>query len=126
MAVIPTAPKFVFDINKQALQDALKQVIPFAAKKSRAVEMIFKDGTLNLRTRTPDVGEGKASVPCTVYPKPFTVVLNPDYILDYLDSIPEGFDTLKVSFKEKGDCTLWTIPTNVKSAYALMPLTFTI
>lgn len=127
VAVLPTAPKFTFDINKQALVDALKQVIPFASEKTYAVEMIFKDGMLDLRCKGADIGEGKATVQgCTIYPKACKVMLNPDYILDYLEVIPEGFDVVKASFKGDGDATRWTTTSDTGNTYVLMPLSITL
>ena len=107
-------------LPRTALKEALDAVLPCAPDKNGlAVRFTFLRGTLNLFTRTADVGEAAAEVLGITGQDELVIGLSAPYVLDYLRSLPKGTEEVRFTAKDKTTCTLWTAEGGAK--YALMP-----
>lgn len=117
-AVVPDT-KGAVEFNAAELAKALTQVRLATTDKTRAVKFTFTDGKCRLLARTQDVGEAFMDVAAPGGLDGLEIVLNSDYLLDYLKKAPTEF--VRMSARDKASATLWEGPKWHK--YVVMPLT---
>lgn len=119
-AVTPFGLPEPWGVNRSELLAGLEKMAPALTDKTMAVRFTFTPGKLALYARTVDVGEARATVECDGKGEA-QVVLNPDYVADYLRALPKGIERVGVQVKDKTCATLWKSTEHDK--YVLMPLT---
>lgn len=119
-AVTPDNLPDPWSFNRSELLAGLEKMAPALTDKTMAVRFTFTPGKLTLFARTVDVGEAKADLECDGKGEA-QVVLNPDYVADYLRALPKDIERVGVRVKDKTCATLWRATEHDK--YVLMPLT---
>jgi DNA polymerase-3 subunit beta len=119
-AVTPTNLGEPWGVSRTELLAGLEKMAPALTDKTLATRFTFTPGKLTLYSRTVDVGEAKAELECDGKGEG-QVVLNPDYVTDYLLALPKGIERVGVRFKDKTCATLWQ--STAADRYVLMPLT---
>ena len=119
-AVTPFGLPEPWSMSRTELLAGLEKMAPALTDKTLAVRFTFKPGKLALYARTPDVGEARAELECDGKGEA-QVVLNPDYVEDYLRALPKGIERVGVAVKDKACATLWR--STAADSYVLMPLT---
>lgn len=119
-AVVPFGLPDPWSMNRTELLSGLEKMAPALTDKTMAVRFTFTPGKLALFARTPDVGEARAELECDGHGEA-QVVLNPDYIADYLRALPKGIERVGVAVKDKATATLWK--STEHDQYVVMPLT---
>jgi DNA polymerase-3 subunit beta len=117
--VIPDHKSEGWKFDRRALSEALASVRLATTEKTRAVRFRLSDGRCELYAKTQDVGDARAEV-ATEGNGEAEIVLNPDYVIDYLKALPK--DATKVTMKAAGlgVGTTWHGPKG--HAYVLMSL----
>lgn len=118
-AVTPRHKGEGWTFDPKALAEALSNVRLATTERTRAVRFRLSDGRCELYVRTQDVGDARAEV-AAVGNGETDLILNPDFVLDYLKALPKGTAqvTLKASGPDVG--TMWHGPQG--HVYVLMPL----
>jgi DNA polymerase III subunit beta len=119
-AVTPANLPDPWSVNRTELLAGLEKMAPVLTDKTMAVRFTFKPGKLTLYARTADVGEAKAELECDGKGEA-QVVLNPEYVADYLRALPKGIERVGVAMKDAKCATLWQ--STAADRYVLMPLT---
>jgi len=104
------------------LIEGIKAVMPYTSEKTMAARFVFDAGRCKLFTRTQELGEGNAEVPAKGDALG-TIILNPEYVMDYLKALPHGTAEVRLAFdpRHKDRATLWKAHEGY--TYVLMPLT---
>ena len=123
--VVPKYNTLHAEIGRDDLLDAIEQVLPCTTEQTRAARFTFRPAHVELFTRAQDVGEATAKA-ATVATAPTLgkVILNPEYIRDYLKALPKGVkgvETVKVYVKN-GESAVRFAATH-DHEYVVMPLT---
>ena len=121
-AVIPkkNEKKAIFD--RQELLSAVRRVALMAADQARAVKFQFSKGKLVLFTRSQDVGEATVEIPAEYTGGSVDIVFNPDYVVDYLKTVPQ--ERVELHFQDRSTAGVFSSDKNY--LYVLMPLTITL
>lgn len=93
----PADAKHRITFEKADLEKAINQIKPFANPRTKTTRFEFAQGTLTLKTSTPDIGESEIALPyqATCQNEPLATVFNYAYILDALKVIDS--DTVQLS-----------------------------
>lgn len=119
-AVTPFGLPDPWSVNRSELLAGLEKMAPALTDKTMAVRFTFTPGKLTLFARTVDVGEARAEMECDGKGEA-QVVLNPEYVADYLRALPKGIERVGVAVKDAKCATAWKSTEHDK--YVLMPLT---
>ena len=106
-------------VGVKALVKGLKQVCLATTDKTRAVKFTLQDSKCALLTRTQDVGAATFDLPVTGA-MDTTFVLNPDFVLDYLGSLPKEVETVELYADGPEAAVLWKGPKGFQ--WVCMPL----
>lgn len=98
--LIPSSQPNRLRVDRQALLDAVRRV-RLMARENSPVRLTMRDGVLELRAVTLEVGEAFEQLDASYTGEELTVAFNPDYLLDGLEVTPgeevslESVDSLK-------------------------------
>lgn len=120
-AVTPALLGAPWTINREALICGLVDMAPVLTDKTMAVRFTFAPGKLTLFARTQGVGEATRTMACSGRGEAAELVLNPDYVRDYLLALPKGIEQVTVQVRDKKTAALWQSTDHDK--YVVMPLT---
>lgn len=124
-AVIPSlSGRTAFRVDPAALAHALAAVEVGVSEKNRAARFAFSGSKVALEARAAGKGEAKAEVAATGEGDA-EIVLNVDYVSEYLASLPKKTSEIEILLAKKSDCAIFRIPDG-RGVYVLMPLTITI
>jgi len=116
--VIPSACDERVVIEREALLSALRRVSVVTTDKSNATRLTFSANQLTITINTPDVGEGRDTVPVKYAGKEISIIFNPEYVMDPLKNIDED----EVFFELNDGHSPALLKCNVPFLYVLMPL----
>ena len=116
--VIPSACEERVVIERDALLSALRRVSVVTTDKSNAMRLTFSANQLTISINTPDVGEGRDTVPVKYAGKEISIIFNPEYVMDPLKNIDE--DEVFLELNDGGSPAL--LKCSVPFLYVLMPL----
>lgn len=116
--VIPSACEERVVIDRDALLSALRRVSVVTTDKSNAMRLTFSANQLTISINTPDVGEGRDTVPVKYAGKEISIIFNPEYVMDPLKNIDE--DEVFLELNDGGSPAL--LKCSVPFLYVLMPL----
>lgn len=85
--LIPTSQPNRLEVDRQALLDAVRRV-RLMARENSPVRLSMRDGVLELRAVTLDVGEASEELDVTYEGEDLTVAFNPEYLVDGLEVTP--------------------------------------
>ncbi len=96
----PSDTKHRVTFEKADLEKAINQIKPFANPRTNVIRFEFGQGTLTLKTSTPDIGESEIALPyrASCQDGPLATAFNYAYILDALKVIES--DTVQLSMSE--------------------------
>ncbi|OQC33249.1 MAG: DNA polymerase III subunit beta [Verrucomicrobia bacterium ADurb.Bin070] len=116
--VIPGACDERVVIEREALLSALRRVSVVTTDKSNAMRLTFSANQLTISINTPDVGEGRDTVPVKYAGKEISIIFNPEYVMDPLKNIDD--DEVFLEMNDGHSPAL--LKCNVPFLYVLMPL----
>lgn len=105
-------------IEREALLSALRRVSVVTTDKSNATKLTFAANQLIITTNTPDVGEGRDTVPVKYAGKEISITFNPEYVMDPLKNIDD--DEVFIELNDGHSPAL--LKCNIPFLYVLMPL----
>lgn len=116
--VIPGACDERVVIEREALLSALRRVSVVTTDKSNATRLTFSANQLIISINTPDVGEGRDTLPVKYAGKEISIIFNPEYLMDPLKNIDD--DEVYLEMNDGHSPAL--LKCNVPFLYVLMPL----
>jgi len=116
--VIPGACEERVVIERDALLAALRRVSVVTTDKSNATRLTFSANQLTISTNTPDVGEGRDTVPVKYAGKEISIIFNPEYVMDPLKNMDD--DDVFIELNDGHSPAL--LKCNIPFLYVLMPL----
>ena len=120
-AVTPADLTCAWTMDRAALTEAVEAILPATTDKTRAVRFTRKGAEVELFAKSADVGDARAMVPVDGPADEQCIVLNPEYVLDYLKALPRRVERVTMKLKSKDCATLWHGPKG--HDYVMMPLT---
>ena len=120
-AVTPADLPGSWTMDRKELAEAIKTVLPATTDKTRAVRFTLRASGVELFAKSADVGEATATVRAQGTPDELAVVLNPEYVLDYLAGLPRGVERVVMHAKAKDCAVVWRGAAGHE--YVQMPLT---
>ncbi|HNX35141.1 MAG TPA: DNA polymerase III subunit beta [Kiritimatiellia bacterium] len=116
--VIPGVCEERVVIEREQLLSALRRVSVVTTDKSNATRLTFSANQLTISTNTPEVGEGRDTVPVKYAGKEISIIFNPEYVMDPLKNIAD--DEVFLEMNDGHSPAL--LKCNVPFLYVLMPL----
>ena len=102
--VIPTKTDITIKVEPKVLAEAIDRVNVVSTEKTRAVEVVARDGVLFIRANNPDTGNAEEEVPADVS-APIRVGYNGRYLLDVLMAYSDK-DQIIISMMDAGSPAL--------------------
>lgn len=116
--VIPSGCDERVTIERELLLAALRRVSVVTTDKSNATKLTFSANQLTITTNTPDVGEGRDTVPVKYAGKEISIIFNPEYVMDPLRNIDD--DEIFIEMNDGHSPAL--LKCSIPFLYVLMPL----
>lgn len=116
--VIPGACDERVVIEREQLLSALRRVSVVTTDKSNATRLTFSANQLTISITTPDVGEGRDTLPVKYAGKEVSIIFNPEYVMDPLKNIDDDEVYLELNDGHSPALLKCTVP----FLYVLMPL----
>ena len=116
--VIPSGCDERVTIERELLLSALRRVSVVTTDKSNATRLTFSANQLTITTNTPDVGEGRDTVPVKYAGKEISIIFNPEYVMDPLRNIAD--DEIFIEMNDGHSPAL--LKCSIPFLYVLMPL----
>jgi len=116
--VIPSGCDERVTIERELLLSALRRVSVVTTDKSNATRLTFSANQLTITTNTPDVGEGRDTVPVKYAGKEISIIFNPEYVMDPLRNIDD--DEIFIEMNDGHSPAL--LKCSIPFLYVLMPL----
>ena len=105
-------------VEREQLLMALRRVSVVTTDKSNATRLTFSANQLTISTNTPDVGEGRDTVPVKYAGKEVSIIFNPEYVMDPLKNIDD--DEIFIELNDGHSPAL--LKCSIPFLYVLMPL----
>ncbi|MEI7899258.1 MAG: DNA polymerase III subunit beta [bacterium] len=105
-------------IDRELLLSALRRVSVVTTDKSNATKLTFSANQLTISINTPDVGEGRDTVPIKYAGKEISIIFNPEYVMDPLKNITD--DEIFIEMNDGHSPAL--LKCSIPFLYVLMPL----
>lgn len=116
--VIPSVCDERVVIDRELLLSALRRVSVVTTDKSNATRLTFSANQLTISTSTPDVGEGRDTVPVKYAGKEVSIIFNPEYVMDPLKNMDD--DEIVIELNDGHSPAL--LKCSIPFLYVLMPL----
>jgi len=116
--VIPSGCDERVTIEREQLLAALRRVSVVTTDKSNAMRLTFSANQLTITINTPDVGEGRDTVPVKYAGKEISIIFNPEYVMDPLKNIDD--DEVFIEMNDGHSPAL--LKCSIPFLYVLMPL----
>jgi len=121
--VIPPENKKALKLKVEDLVSAVRRVSNFSDPYTHQIKLTLKKDTLELHASTPDLGEGKETLPCSYREEELVLGYNGAYLTEILKNI----DTEQVVFKLNTSLTAGVITPETQREgeeilYLLMPI----
>ena len=97
--VIPKQNDKVVEFERDRLTNAIRRVALLSSDRSRAVKFKFTEGSMDIASSSPEVGEATESVPVEYSGDALSVCFNAQYVLDFLN-VAEA-DSVRLEFKDE-------------------------
>ena len=116
--VIPSGCDERVVIEREQLLSALRRVSVVTTDKSNATRLTFSANQLTISINTPDIGEGRDTLPVKYAGKEISIIFNPEYVMDPLKNMDD--DEVFLEMNDGHSPAL--LKCNVPFLYVLMPL----
>lgn len=119
--VVPSDRGALVRVNSEAFQGAVRKVSILAADEMRTVQIRVAEGSLSIAAQTEGRGKANAEIEARLDSgKPFSIEFNPDFLLDFLKSLPPQ----DVSFEFIGENRPGILRPEIgDDTYVVMPIT---
>lgn len=119
--VIPSKTAFHFQIDRNAVLNAVKRIRILSNEKTHGVKLSIKDGELTISTNHPALGHAIEKMPVSYSGKAMEIGFNAKYLVDSLSVLGEGSD---VVFEFNNELSPVVIKTNDRPDFLgiIMPL----
>ncbi|MEY2600547.1 MAG: polymerase subunit beta [Verrucomicrobiota bacterium] len=87
--VIPSEMRERVTLERQLFLAAVHRVSLLASEKSNSVKLVFTKNNLEIAANTPDVGEGRESIPVVYKGADISIAFNPEYLMAPLRALPD-------------------------------------
>lgn len=87
--VIPSEARERVTLERQLFLAAVHRVSLLASEKSNSVKLVFTKNNLEVAANTPDIGEGRESIPVVYKGPDITIAFNPEYLMAPLRALPD-------------------------------------
>lgn len=95
--VIPDQSKYSFQVNREALQSAVRRVSVLSSEKTHSIKMNLSDSKLQLLSVTPEIGEAREEIQVDYTDEPVELGFNSLYIQDVLEAIDTDMVTVQIT-----------------------------
>ncbi len=99
--VIPEDTEMQFDLDKESLLGALRQVMVMTEKPSFQIKMLIQRGELSFSSNTPDVGQADIKLPLNYEGDSMQICFNASYLMDILRCIKSPNLQIKIKNENK-------------------------
>ena len=97
--VIPKQNDKVVEFERDRLTNAIRRVALLSSDRSRAVKFKFAEGTIDIASSSPEVGEATETLAVEYAGNPLDVCFNAQYVLDFLN-VAET-ESVRLEFKDE-------------------------
>lgn len=115
---IPTSCEERVVIERDLLLASIRRVAVVTSEKSNSISMTFSANQLTISSNSPDIGEARDTVPVKYAGAEFTIIFNPDFVMDPLKAIDED----EVYLELNGGNSPALLKCGIPFLYLLMPL----
>ena len=116
--IIPTSCEERVVIERDLLLAAIRRVSVVTSDKSNSISMTFSANQLTISSNSPEIGEARDTVPVKYAGEEFTIIFNPDFVMDPLKAIDDD----EVFFELNGGNSPALLKCSIPFLYLLMPL----
>ena len=116
--VIPSGCDERVVVERELLNSAIRRVKIVTSETSDTVRLTFSANQLTINSNTPDVGEGRSTVPIKYAGKEISIVFKPEYVMDPLKNIDDD----EVFFELNDGFSPALLKCSLPFLYVLMPL----
>ena len=116
--VIPATCDERVTVERESMLAALRRVSVVTTDKSNATRLTFSANQLTISTNTPEVGEGRDTVPVKYNGKEISIIFNPEFVMDPLKNMDD--DEVYIEMTDGHSPAL--IKCGIPFLYVLMPL----
>ena len=99
-AVVPTEPSVRVELPRAPLANAVRRASFLTTRGTRAVDFQFSEGTLTIRSESPDLGQSELSLKVEYEGEGAEISFNPEFLEEMLQLVER--DTVKLEFTDKG------------------------
>ena len=116
--VIPATCDERVTVERESMLAALRRVSVVTTDKSNSTRLTFSANQLTISTNTPEVGEGRDTVPVKYNGKEISIIFNPEFVMDPLKNMDD--DEVYIEMTDGHSPAL--IKCGIPFLYVLMPL----
>ncbi len=121
--VIPQGNDRLVEVEREALAGAIRRVSLLANERSRAVRLAIQEGTMEVSSQSPELGEARESVEVNYQGDELTIGFNGQYLLDFLGAA----DSRRIRMELKDDASQGLLRPSEEGAekdyrYVVMPM----
>ena len=117
---IPTDIKKEININSATLLKSLKRISVVAEEKSKAVNLTFSEGLLEIYASNPIIGQGKETLPIEYSGENIKLGFNAGYIIDTVNAIRS--DNIRIKIKDEDSPVILVPANNDEHLCIIMPM----
>ncbi len=118
--VIPQNLEHKLLLDRNTLEDSVRQVAVMASEPTRQVRFTFSQGTLSILAQTQDVGEARDMIPCGYEGEEITIAFNSSFLLDVIRVI--SADQIEFGFSSSNAPVVVNDPTDGDFVSVIMPM----
>ena len=86
-AVIPESEKYLIEVNRISLLEAMRKMLILSNERYRAVKITLENDTMELVSTNPDLGEARENIKVEYRGERLEAGFNPQYFIDILQSM---------------------------------------
>ncbi len=116
--VIPSGCDERVVVEREMLLSAIRRVSIVTSETSDTVRLTFAANQLTINSNTPDVGEGRSTVPVKYAGKEISIVFKPEFVMDPLKNIDDD----EIFFELNDGFSPALLKCSLPFLYVLMPL----
>ncbi|NIQ93037.1 MAG: DNA polymerase III subunit beta [Desulfuromonadales bacterium] len=118
--VIPQTRDQVAILDRDGFLHALKRMSILSSERSRGIKLTFKDGTLEISSSNPDLGEAREEMEIDYQGPEVAIGFNSRYLIDIMQAVHE--EKIAITFKDNLSPSLIEIPQQDEFMAVVMPM----
>ncbi len=116
--VIPAQCEERISIDREVFQSAIRRVSLMLDDQSASVKLVISENRIELLTSSPEIGEGKESVPVKYSGKNMTIAFSPEFLMAPLKHL----DSDEIYLELSDELSPGVIKSNIPFLYVIMPI----